>query len=136
MILVDMECRKCGRIVEELIETGDDPGILCICGGDYKRIFTMGGIYVGNQDGSYARDSAAALLDMDTAHKSPDPLARELSANPNRENLRRYMKAHNLRHAENEKGAPPVYRKPPERDLRDITDLLYRRHRERNRIEI
>lgn len=136
MILSDFECSWCGNVHEELIEWDDTQAVCPKCHAASDRIITLGGVYTGNQDGSYARDSAAALLDMDTAHKSPDPLARALAANPNRENLKAYMKAHNLRHAENEKGAPPVYRKPPDRDLRDVADLLYRRHRERQRIEI
>jgi len=97
---------------------------------------SVSGVYTGNQDGSYAKESAAALLDMDAAKRSPDPLERELATNPNREHLRKYMRAKGLRHAENEGGAPPTYRKPPERDLRDIADLLWRRHQGRQRIEV
>lgn len=135
MILADFQCKACG-VHERIVDSGMWHDKCPTCGRKTKRIMSVSGVYTGNQDGSYAKESAAALLDMDAAKRSPDPLERELAANPNREHLRKYMRAKSLRHAENEGGAPPTYRKPPGRDLRDIADLLWRRHQGRQRIEV
>jgi len=135
MILVDFSCRRCG-VYERIVDAGTWTDKCPTCGRKTKRIFSVSRVYLGNQDGSYAAESAAALLDMDIARRSADPLERNLATNPNRENLQKYLKAKGLRHAENEKGAPPVYRRPPDPDLKSIADALMRRHQERKRIEI
>lgn len=135
MILVDFLCKTCG-VHERIVDSGTWRDTCPTCGRKTKRIISMTGVYTGNQDGSYATESAAALLDLPIARKSTDPVTRNLATNPTRENLRKYLKAKGLRHAENEKGGPPVYRRPPERDLRPIADLLMRRHQERKRVEL
>jgi hypothetical protein len=129
----DYECDSCGRIVEHIIDLEREGVKSCRCGGVMKRIISFGRPSVNE---TWTRDSAAALLDMEIARRSSDPIERALALTPNRENLQRYMKAKNLRFAENEKGAPPVYRRPEEPDLNKIVDKLYNKHRERNRIEL
>ena len=131
--LFDYECDNCGTIVERLVETDNEIRKRCHCGCMPKRIISFGRSATSD---TWTRDSANALLDMEVARKSKDPVERELAVNPNRENLERYMRARGLRFAENEKGAPPVYRRPPEPDLKEVADKLYKQHRERTRIEL
>jgi hypothetical protein len=82
MILADFQCKACG-VHERIVDSGMWHDKCPTCGRKTKRIMSVSGVYTGNQDGSYAKESAAALLDMDAAKRSPDPLERELAANPN-----------------------------------------------------
>lgn len=136
MIISDFECQGCGGIFEELINSGDWHSNCPKCGEMSNRIITVGRVYMGNSDGSWAVDSANALLDIDVSRMSNDPLERALATNPTRENLRRYMRSRGLRIAENEKGAPPVYKRPDPPDLSRISDQLYHRLRDRRSVTL
>jgi len=67
--------------------------------------------------------------------ESSDPVDRDFIKDPTRTNYLRWMKRHNLRHFENERGAPPKAR-TPEIDRKPIVDYCVRKLRERQRIEI
>ena len=130
------ECDKCGDQTEHILSIHADPQMNCHkCeGGVARRIIVASGQYCANQDSPWVRSSAAALLDPDIARKSHDPIERRLAETPNRENLKAYMKHKGLRIAENEKGGPPVYRKPergPDRAIvrKQLTEKLIARRR-------
>lgn len=136
MILADFECRRCHHVHETLCER-DQAGAKCPkCGGKAKRIITLAGVYLGNQDAKWVRESAAALIDREVALKSRDPLERKLATNPDRSSVREYMNRKGLRHFENEKGAPPVWHKPQDPDVRKLGDEAYKRHQDRKAIEV
>jgi len=135
MPIYDYECKKCG--VFESIERINDTWTSCpTCGKNSKRIISMGGVNIVNEDVLHVRQSAEALLDKESAARDPRPHARDLAKNPTRSNLKRYLKAEGLRYAENEGGAPPRYRRPEGPDSKAITNDLYKKHREREAIEI
>lgn len=138
MPIYDYLCDKCGHISEHIHGINENPEMNChLCeGGVARRIISASGQYLGNLDSPWTRSSAEALLDREVAKHSKDPIERALYENPNRENLNRYMKHKGLVIAENINGAPPVYRRPEEVDTRKLGDELYRRHRERKRLEV
>jgi len=135
--LYDYECRHCGKIKEILTDSDETDIIPCLCGGNAHRIISAPGVHLGNQDAKWIRESAAALIDREVALKSKDPLERKLATNPDRASVKAYMKQKGLRYYENEKGAPPVYKKPPEIDTRSIGEAVYKKFRkEHRRIEV
>lgn len=137
MPIYDYECRDCGRF--EAITTVDDTRILCpTCKKKAKRIISLGrnAVNMSNEDALHIRQSADILLDKERAAKDPRAHVRDLANNPNRTNLKKYLKAEGLRYVENEGGAPPRYRRPEGRDSGSITSELYQKHRERSKVEI
>ena len=135
--IYDYACKKCG--IFESIERISDTWTNCpTCGKYSNRIISMGksAVNTANEDALHVRQSAAALLNKETAAKDPRPHVRDLANHPTRTNLKRYLKAEGLRYAENEGGAPPRYRKPEGRDRGQIAKELYEKHRERNAIEV
>jgi len=139
MIIADFECqnKRCKRLeADVLIESHVWYKTCRHCGHDAKRIISLGRVNMVNEDARHIRESAAALLDMEVARKSKDPIERALAESPTRSNLKAYLKHKNLRYAENEKGAPPIYRPKPELDMTKARNEAWERHRERNRLEI
>ena len=110
MIIADFECTECGKVAEDIIDSSVWEGTCPECGGKTKRIMTLGGVNCANEDAPHIRESAATLLDMETARHSDKPHIWDLAENPTRTNLNRYMKAEGIRYMENEKGGPPVFR--------------------------
>lgn len=136
MIIADFECPKCGHIHEDIIDSSAWEGICTKCGEKTKRIMTLGGVNCANEDALHIRQSAEALLDMDVARQSKDPIERALANSPTRSNLKAYLKHKNLRYVENENGGPPVYRKPRGFDMGKVHREVMERFRMRNRLEI
>jgi len=115
MIIADFECanKRCKKLEEDvLIESHVWYKTCRHCGHDAKRIITIGRVNMANEDAQHIREAAKTLLDPETARHSDKPHVRDLAESPTRSNLQRYLKAEGLRYAENEKGAPPLYRKP------------------------
>jgi putative FmdB family regulatory protein len=136
MILADFECTKCGNITEEICHSGKKKSNCPECGKVSKRIISQGRVYAANEDSPGARDSIRHILDMEVAVKSSDPVERAAARNPNRSNLKALMKSKNLRYAENEKGAPPVYKKPEPHSREQILKEVWDKHRARKSLSI
>lgn len=136
--LYDFECQNasCGRIHEALEHDSVLARVCPFCQWHAKRIISVSGAFCANEDAEWVRSSAAALLDPDIARKSHDPIERRLAENPTRSNLSAYMRHKGLRIVENEKGGPPVYRKPEGPDRAAIRKQLVEKHVARRRIEV
>jgi predicted DsbA family dithiol-disulfide isomerase len=128
MIIVDFRCQNpaCGRIeVDVMTDAGNWKSTCPWCWNESKRIIAIGRVNTANDDAVHIREAAKALLDPDTARKSDKPHVRELAERPTRANLNRYLKAEGLRYAENEKGGPPVYKRPEKVDMTKAKKEVY-----------
>lgn len=136
MPLYDYECPKHG-VFEEFASTCSKSLIKCPrCGKISRKLISACRINVANEDAFHIRQSAEALLDKETAHLSEKPHVRALAEKPTRSNLKAYMKAEGIRYAENEKGAPPVYKKPPPVDEKRIADKVMQARQRDKRLEV
>lgn len=133
--LFDFECPRHG-LFEALVDA-EKKRVLCPrCGRISSKRPSIGRVNVLNEDAPHIRESARALLDPETAHLSDKEHVRALAKNPTRSNLYRYLKAEGLRYAENEGGAPPRYRKPPDPDAGNIAAELLARKKKRDALEV
>lgn len=132
--LFDFECPKHGMF-EDYIDVAFCFAPCPTCGKMSPKRPSIGRVNIVNEDVGHVRESAQALLD-ETSRFSSKPHERALAEKPTRSNLKRYMKAEGLRYAENEGGAPPRYRKPPEPDKgKLVNELLAKRQKDR-RLEV
>jgi putative FmdB family regulatory protein len=106
------------------------------CGKKSHRLLSVGRINVANEDATHIRESANVLLDKESARFSDKAHVRALAEKPTRTNLNTYLKAEGLRYAENEKGAPPIYRKTAETDTKALVNEVYQKKRNRDRLEV
>lgn len=138
VILVDFECANptCGTIFEELAAPAQEFMFCPACGSRAKRIISVSGAYLGNQDAKWIRESAEALVDKEAAVHSKDPLERQLATNPTREAVRAYMQQKGLRYFENQGGAPPRWKRPKEPDTSGRTERMWRKLQEMRRMEV
>lgn len=139
MIIVDFECQneECGKIeMDALIDSSEWERTCPWCGAKSKRIIAIGRINTANDDAPHIRESAKALLDPDTAIHSDKAHVRELARDPTRANLIRYLKAEGLRYAENERGAPPVYKPKPPVDTTKAKKEAYEQYRKDKAITV
>lgn len=135
-ILRDFECPS-GHITELFCHDKQKKTKCPVCGKKAHKIITQGKSNLQADEGAaWIKESADALLDRETAHLSDKPHVRALAQEANRTNLRNYMKAEGIRHAENEGGGPPVYRRPERRSTEETARILYERHRERKALNI
>ena len=95
MPLYDYECQKCGHIFEEFAGIDDTKRACVVCSSDAKRIITATGAYTANDDVAWARDAVEVVN-----KRSSKPETQEFLKNPTRSNLKRHLKANDLRHAE------------------------------------
>jgi hypothetical protein len=135
LALFDFECPEHG-IFEELIDRRFWLEKCPKCGKMCHKIISACKINVANDDAQHIRESANALIDKETARFSEDPVTKALAEKPTRSNLNAYLKANKIRHVENEGGAPPRYRKPPEPDKKVLIKELYEKKRKRDRLEV
>lgn len=136
MIIADFECPKCGHIHEDIIDSSVWEGTCPECGEKTKRIMTLGGVNCANEDARHIRDSAATLLDMETARHSDKPHVRDLAENPTRSSLNRYLKVEGIRYVENERGAPPVFQRQKPIDRERMRREIYDTYRKSKSITI
>jgi hypothetical protein len=101
-----------------------------------RKLISACRVNIANEDALHIRQSAEALLDRETAHLSDKPHVRALAAKPTRTNLKAYLKAEGLRYAENEGGAPPVYRKPPPVDEKKLAEKVMQARIKDRRLEV
>lgn len=133
MIIVDAECKKCKNVSEVMIERGGMTPLCPRCGAKTRRVYTPSGVYLGNQDCAHVRSALSVLLDPDDR----SPRAQDLRSRPTRDNLNRYLKEKGLSRLDyTERGGPPTHKKPKEPDMAQVTAELFRRHRERQRLEV
>ncbi len=128
--IYDFEC-QCGRIFEELAEY-EEVIKPCSCGDMARRIISVSGQYLGNQDATWIK-TVLEVVDKE----STKPHVQEFIKNPNRENYKKWMKGEGIRPADyKDHGGPPVYRKPPLISTEEKARFLYERHRERKALEV
>lgn len=135
LALFDFECPDHG-VFEEFCDRNfwfvDCPK----CGKKSHKLLSIGRINCSNDDAPHIREAANVLLDKETAHLSDKPHVRALALRPTRSNLNAYLKAEGLRYAENERGGPPVYKRPEPVDTKAIAKDLYEKKRKRDRLEV
>lgn len=135
LALFDFECPKHG-VFEEFADRNFWFVPCPKCGKKSKKLISIGRINLANEDATHIRESADALLDRETARFSDKPHVRALAESPTRSNLKAYLKAEGLRYAENEKGAPPTYKRKPDPDRKQIVNSIMEMRRKRNRLEV
>lgn len=128
MPIYDYACGDCERLMVDVIEKIDNTVIKCkFCGGKAVRIISITGQNCANQDASWLR----SVLDV-VNKDSKAPHVREFIKNPTRKNYQNWMKGEGLRPFE--PGEKPS--KPPPFDERRHHEQVWRKHRERKKIEI
>ena len=129
MPIYDFECRKCGHIQEVFTSMSNcNRSVVCIqCGGRSKHIITMSGVHLGNEDAQGWVKSVLEVVDKD--NKAPH--VQNFIKDPTRKNYKAWMKGEGLRPLE-----PGERTKPKPRDYSKFGEKLFRRHQQRNRIEI
>jgi hypothetical protein len=104
----------------------------CRCGGVAKRIVSRGVVNTENEAPAWLR-SVLEVVDK----TNPAPHVQAFVRHPTRTNYRRWMQGEGIRPVDHtEHGGPPTYRKPEGKPMREIVATLWRRHRERNRMEL
>jgi hypothetical protein len=125
MIVFDFICSSCGKIEEKFIDR-DVEQVECVCGSPMTK-------YFGNSAGGRLPDETGWLRTIPEVvdKESRTPIDVEMRRNPTRENLKRWMGYHGLRHMEdNEKVSRPKL------DIKRHADAIMKMRMERNRIEI
>ena len=131
MPIYDYECKKCGLVSEHITKWNVVLNLGCTCGGDVRRIISVSGQYCGNESPTWLRST---LNVVDKENRASH--IQNFIKNPTRETYKAWMKGEKIKPADyTVKGGPPVYEKP-KRDIKKITDELYRRHRERNTLSL
>lgn len=128
--LYDFECPK-GHIFEELAEY-EEVIKRCSCGDMARRIISVSGQYLGNQNTNWLY-SVLEVVDRESKAKH----VQEFVKNPTRETYKNWMKGEGIRPADyKDHGGPPVYRKPPLISTEEKAKFLYERHRARKSISM
>ena len=131
MILADFECQKCGKITEHYVDA-QQKAVKCQCGGKAKKIISLPGVYVNSENPVWIK----SVLDV-VGKEDRRPHVQEFIKHPTRENYKRWMKEEKIKPIDwTVHGAPPTYQRAPEPDVDKIADNLYRRLRERQRLEL
>jgi len=127
--LYDYECQDqtCGHVFETI--TGvDDQIVECPrCGFNAKRIITVHGACLFNQDAPWIR-SVLEVVDKD----SPKPETQEFLKRPTRDNYYNWMRAEGIRPMDS--GERP--RRPEEPNMERIQRDMVRRYKERERVSL
>lgn len=121
----DFECPACQKIEERIVD-GDEMPVCETCGAAMNKVFVSSG-------GHRLPDTADWINTIPEVvdKESKNPVDVEMRRNPTRENLKRWMGYHGLRHMEdNEKVSRPKL------DIKRHADAIMKMRMERNRIEI
>ncbi len=124
-IIFDVECPECGKIFE-VIQSPNVPEARCECGGIAKRIFTVAGPNLANQDSGWIR-SVLEVVDKE----SKAPHVQRFLKNPTRKNYKAWMKGEGLRPLETGER-----HKPEPVDRSKWADILFEKHRKRKALEV
>jgi putative FmdB family regulatory protein len=133
-MLYDYQCHDCKQIAEVFTKANDETPQYCpVCHAPMKRILSWGGMNVFREEAPWV-ETCKDVIAKDTT----DPAARAFLADPTRTNLKRWMKANNLRHLEDgEQHANRVLRQQEEQRFEQgLTESAMRRLQERRRIEL
>lgn len=131
MPIYDVQCESCQHVFEVICRHDESPECEK-CGSQTKRLITVSGHYVADENASWL----PSVLDV-VDKSNPAAHVQEFVKNPNRENYRRWMKGEGIKPADHtEHGGPPTYKPPSPIRRQEIVDFCYKRHRERQRIEI
>ncbi len=130
-ILADFECPKCKKVTEYFVDA-QQKTVDCKCGGKAKKIISLPGVYVNNENPSWLH----SVLDV-VDKTDMRPHVQEFVKHPTRENYKRWMKEEKIRPVDyTVHGAPPTYEKPPMPDVDKIAHELHDRLRARQRLEL
>ena len=133
-MLYDYQCHDCKQIVEVFTKADDDTPQYCpVCASPMHRILSWGGANVFREEAPWVETVKDVI-----AKDSKDPTAQAFLADPTRTNLKRWMKANNLRHLESgEQHANRVLRQQEEQRFEQgLAESAMRRLQERRRIEM
>ena len=127
MPLYDYACQQCHNTSEDYAQHDDMRPKQCECGGSMARCVSWGGMNVFREEAPWV----ATCKDV-IAKDTKDPTARQFLAEPTRTNLKRWMKANNLRHlCEGEQHANRVMQREREAAFeRGLVDGAMRRLQE------
>jgi putative FmdB family regulatory protein len=132
--LYDYECYNCKTIFEALGETDEREKLCPRCPGDVvaRRIISVSGQYLGNQDATWIR-SVLEVVDKDSKARH----VQDFIKNPSRKNYQDWMKGEGIKPIDHTvRGGPPVFERPHPHDRKPLVDELFRRHRERKSLSV
>ena len=129
MPIYDYQCRICDHVHERIVKANSTNVFDCPkCDRPYtcKRIITASGVYLGNDDAAWIK-TVLEVVDKDSkaAH------TQRFLKNPSRANYKAWMKGEGLRPLENNDRQRPEH---PDESKRAAE--MFRRHQQRNRIEV
>jgi putative FmdB family regulatory protein len=127
MPLYDYECEdgSCCALFETL--AGIDEHVECpYCGFSAKRLISVSGVNVANQDAEWIR-SVTEVVDKD----SNKPATREFLKEPTRKNYHAWMKSEGIRPYE-----PGERKTPPKQDMEKVYRDVWHKYKERERMSI
>lgn len=131
MIYADFECPS-HHITEHLVHWKQKKLKCPKCGKTAKRIISVAGQYMGNQDAPWIK----SVLDV-VDKSNPAAHVQAFVKNPTRANYKAWMKGEGIRPMDHtEKGGPPMAHRPGPVDTSGIHREVLERFRERNRIEV
>ena len=130
-VLADFECRRCHQIHEALTEPGRVGRKCPACGGNAKRIISLGRVDTSNESPSWLK-SVVDIVDKDSTKAH----VREFVRNPTRRTYQNWMKGENIHPVDHtEHGGPPTYKRPQGPDLAKVREEIARKQYERRRVE-
>ena len=127
MPIYEMECESedCGVVFEAIAGFKDE--VECpVCGFFAKRLISVPGVNVANQDAEWIR-SIPEVVDKE----SSKPETREFLKSPTRHNMKEWMKAEGIRHYEQGERMAPR-----QTDTKAIERDVFRRYTERTGMSI
>lgn len=125
MPLYDHEC-SCGMVFEDLAGMAEEVRPCPGCGAMARRIVSVSGCYLGNQDAAWLK-TVQEVVDK----QSTKPATREFLRNPTRQNWKDWMRAEGIRPMEGME-----HRRPEAFDEAGHARKMLDIHRRRKRIEI
>ena len=130
MPIYEFSCPICDNREDRFVWPGFEWVPCSRCQGDMRKQFSFGQSQPIQENANWL-PSVLEVVDKE----SNDPVDRAFLKDPTRTNYKNWMRHHNLRPLENERGGPPTA-KNPKHDLKSITDYCYEQKRKRERIEI
>ena len=128
LIIRDFECIYCEHIHERIVDSETEwvQCPKCQHAEGAHKIISVGRVHCGNEDTAWLK-TVREVVDKDGG-----PASQEFLKNPTRTNYKKWMEENNLRPLEpGERASKPA---PPDEDR--LTQKLFERRRERNRLEV
>ncbi len=127
MRIYDFECQKCDLIFEAFVNVNEMSLRCKKCGRPAKRIISISGSAWRNEDAPWIR-SCLEVVDKDSRKSH----VVEFRKNPNRTNLKKWLKGEGLRHMHEGEKIP----KREEVDLTAVNKEVWQAYRKRNALEV